>query len=107
ADDPLAGTIDPKIAFEADNLEAAAEAQLDADVMDPGPTSDPNSPVSLYDHGQLGTVADATVGRLVEPDEGSHTDQETDSVAYDAGSAGGGATAEELAIHETEPPRSV
>ena len=70
ADDPLAGTIDPKIAFEADNLEAAAEAQLDADVMDPGPTSDPNSPVSLYDHGQLGTVADATVGRLVEPDEG-------------------------------------
>ncbi|WFE51961.1 DUF5709 domain-containing protein [Micromonospora sp. WMMD1155] len=107
ADDPLAGTIDPKIAFEADNLEAAAEAQLDADVIDPGPTSDPNSPVSLYDHGQLGTVADATVGRLVEPDEGSHTDQETDSVAYDAGSAGGGATAEELAIHETEPPRSV
>lgn len=47
------------------------------------------------------------MGRLVEPDEGSHTDQETDSVAYDAGSAGGGATAEELAIHETEPPRSV
>ena len=70
--------------------------------MDPGPTSDPNSPVSIYDHGQLGTVADARpVGRLVEPDEGARTDQETDSIAYDAGSAGGGASAEELAIHET------
>ena len=46
-------------------------------------------------------------GRLVAPDEGAHTDQETDSVAYDAGSAGGGASAEELAIHETRPPHSV
>ena len=83
------------------------QAQLDADVMEPGPTSDPSSPVSLYDHGKLGSVADAQVGRLVEPDEGAHTDQETDSVAYDAGSAGGGASAEELAIHETRPPHSV
>ncbi|MFI7512174.1 DUF5709 domain-containing protein [Micromonospora echinofusca] len=107
ADDPLAGPVDPDIAAEADSEEAAAQAQLDADVLDPGPTSDPNSPVSLYDHGQLGSVADAEVGRLVEPDEGTHTDQETDSVAYDAGSAGGGASAEELAIHETRPPHSV
>ncbi len=106
-DDPLAGPVDPDIAAEADSQEQAAQAQLDADVIDPGPTSDPNSPVSLYDHGQLGTVADATVGRLVEPDEGAHTDQETDSIAYDAGAAGGGASAEELAIHETQPPHSV
>ncbi|GAA4575166.1 hypothetical protein GCM10023176_43910 [Micromonospora coerulea] len=106
SDDPLAGTIDPDIAAEATSDEAAAQAQLDADVIDPGPTSDPNSPVSIYDHGQLGSVADAQVGRLVEPDEGAHTDQETDNVAYDAGAAGGGATAEELAIHETRPPRA-
>ncbi|MEU5565962.1 DUF5709 domain-containing protein [Micromonospora musae] len=106
-DDPLAGAVDPGIAAEADSEEAAAQAQLDADVMDPGPSSDPDSPVSLYDHGQLGTVADAEVGRIVEPDEGAHTDQETDNVAYDAGSAGGGASAEELAIHETQPPHSV
>ncbi|GIJ34256.1 DUF5709 domain-containing protein [Verrucosispora sp. WMMD703] len=106
-DDPLAGPVDPDIAAEADSREQAAQAQLDADVIDPGPTSDPKSPVSLYDHDRLGTSADATVGRLVEPDEGAHTDQETDSIAYDAGAAGGGASAEELAVHETRPPHSV
>ncbi|MEU4568050.1 DUF5709 domain-containing protein [Micromonospora sp. NPDC023956] len=106
ADDPLAGPVDPDIAAEADSEEAAAQAQLDADVMNPGPTSDPHSPVSLYDHGQLGGVGDAQVGRLVEPDEGVRSDTETDSVAYDAGAAGGGASAEELAIHETRPPEA-
>ncbi|MEU0960524.1 DUF5709 domain-containing protein [Micromonospora aurantiaca] len=106
ADDPLAGPVDPDIAAEADSEEAAAQAQLDADVIDPGPVSDPQSPVSVYDHGQLGTVADHQVGRLVEPDEGAHTDQETDNVAYDAGAAGGGASAEELAVHETRPPEA-
>ncbi|WP_025616791.1 DUF5709 domain-containing protein [Salinispora cortesiana] len=104
ADDPLAGPVDPDIAAEANSPEQAAQAQLDADVFEPGPSSDPNSPVSLYDHGLLGSGADAQVGRLVEPDEGAHPDQETDSVAYDAGSAGGGASAEELAVHETRPP---
>ena len=42
---------------------------------------------------------------LVETDEGYGSDDEPDSVAYDAGAAGGGASAEELAIHETNPPR--
>jgi hypothetical protein len=106
ADDPLAGPIDPDITAEADSDEAAAQAQLDADVLNPGPTSDPRSAVSLYDHGRLGGGADAQVGRLTEPDEGAHSDSETDNVAYDAGSAGGGATAEELAIHETRAPES-
>lgn len=105
ADDPLAGPVDPGIAAEADSEEAAAQAQFDADVINPGPTSDPRSAVSLYDHGNLGGRANTgQVGRLVDPDEGAHTDQEADAVAYDAGSAGGGASAEELAVHETRPP---
>jgi hypothetical protein len=56
----------------------------------------PDSPVSMYD------VPDETgpVGRLVEPDEGVREDDETDAIAYDAGPAGGGPTAEEAAIHE-------
>ncbi|WP_422771641.1 DUF5709 domain-containing protein [Plantactinospora sp. WMMC1484] len=104
-DDPLAGPVDPAIAAEADSEEAAAEAQLDADVIDPGPTSDPHSPVSIYDHGNLGDApGGGPVGRLVESDEGARTDDETDSVAHDAGAAGGGASAEELAINETQPP---
>lgn len=103
-DDPLAGPVDPDIAAEADSEEAAAQAQFDADVMGQGPTSDPDSPVSVYDHGNLGETSGKPMGRLTEPDEGAHTDQETDSVARDAGAAGGGASAEELAIHETRPP---
>jgi hypothetical protein len=104
-DDPLAGAVDPAIAAEADSEEAAAEAQLDADVMDPGPTSDPRSPVSIYDHGILGDApGGGPVGRLVEPDQGAREDDETDSIAYDAGAAGGGASAEELAVNETQPP---
>ncbi|MDG4784676.1 DUF5709 domain-containing protein [Micromonospora sp. WMMD1102] len=104
-EEPLAGPADEAISGEADSEEAAAEAQLDADVLDPGPTSDPNSPVSIYDHGNLGDApGGGPVGRLVEPDEGARDDDETDSVAFDRGAAGGGASAEELAINETQPP---
>ncbi|MDG4767648.1 DUF5709 domain-containing protein [Solwaraspora sp. WMMD406] len=102
--DLLSGPADPALGDEADSERAAAQAQLDADVIDPGPSSDPDSPVSVYDHGRLGGSADGMVGRLVEPDEGAHSDAEPDAVAADAGAAGGGASAEELAIHETQPP---
>lgn len=101
---PLAGPADPSLALEADSEAAASQAQLDADVMGDGPTSDPNSPVSIYDHGNLGAATGGKVGRLVEPDEGALTDDERDSIAFDAGVSGGGATAEELAVHETPPP---
>ena len=102
ADDPLAGPVDPDIAAEADNEEAAAQAQLDADVIDPGPTSDPNSPVSLYDHGQLGTVADATGGPAgASRTRGRTPTRRPTTSRTTPGAAGGGATAEELAIHET------
>jgi hypothetical protein len=40
------------------------------------------------------------VGRLVDPGEGSFADNEAEALAYDAGAAGGGASAEELAMHE-------
>lgn len=79
-------------------------ARLAADVYGESPVSDPHSPVSIYDSGQLDEVASTPVGRLVAPDEGYGDDQEADSVAYDAGASGGGATAEELAIHESRSP---
>jgi hypothetical protein len=43
------------------------------------------------------------VGRLVEPDEGAHTDTEKDVVARDAGIDGGDESAEEAALHEIPP----
>ncbi|MFY1633923.1 DUF5709 domain-containing protein [Solwaraspora sp. WMMB335] len=103
--DLLAGSADTALGDEADSEDAQRQAQRDADVLDPGPYSDPRSPVSVYDHGQLGDGDDgALVGRLVEPDEGAHVDAEPDSVAMDAGAAGGGASAEELAVRPTQPP---
>jgi len=88
-----------------ETVDSSAQRNFDADVWGASPTSDPNSQVSLYDDGQLDDETPQPVGRLVEPDEGYGFDNETDSVAYDAGAAGGGASAEELAIHETNPPR--
>jgi hypothetical protein len=98
-DDPLSNPVDPALSGEADGEAAAAQARFDDDVLNPGPTSDPSSPVSIYDHDNLGTVTGTTVGRLVESDA-----TETDSIGYDAGPAGRGASAEELAVRETPPP---
>lgn len=42
------------------------------------------------------------VGRLVDPDDGGLFDTEADSVAYDAGAAGGAPSAEEAAMHDVE-----
>lgn len=38
-------------------------------------------------------------GRLVEPDEGSHPDRESDAIADDVGRAGYASSAEEAAVH--------
>jgi hypothetical protein len=58
-----------------------------------------DSAVSMYDRDEPGLPPNARVGRLVAPDEGAHEDTEKDEIALDAGAAGGGASAEELAMH--------
>jgi Family of unknown function (DUF5709) len=57
------------------------------------------SKVSMYDRPGPGLPPDRRVGRPVAPDEGTAPDKEKDEIAFDAGAAGGGASAEELAIH--------
>jgi uncharacterized protein DUF5709 len=101
AEDPLAARRDPV----DETVDSSEQRRFDADVWGESPTSDPGSPVSLYDDGQLDYDSPRPVGRLVAPDEGSGFDEETDSVAYDAGASGGGASAEELAMHETGEPK--
>jgi len=44
-------------------------------------------------------VGDVRSGRLVAPDEGAHSDEESAAVATDVGIDGAGATAEEAAMH--------
>ena len=46
-------------------------------------------------------------GRLFEEDEGAHDDEEPDAVAWDAGVDGGGASAEEAAVHLVDDPNGV
>jgi hypothetical protein len=87
-----------------ETVDDSEQREFDRDVWSPSPVSDPGSPVSLYDDGQLDGDLPRPVGRLVAPDEGAGWDDEADSVAYDAGAAGGGASAEELAMHETTEP---
>lgn len=51
-----------------------------------------------------GYERESRTGRLVAPDGGFGEDEEADSVAWDAGIDGGGASAEEAAIHLVEDP---
>ena len=51
-----------------------------------------------------GYETEARAGRLVAYDEGVRSDEEADSVAWDAGIDSGAASAEEAAIHVVEDP---
>ena len=86
--------------FDAEPADAETDV-VDSDTsLDVSGTVEPrtDSPVSMYDTGIGG--GGGLVGRIVEPDEGAHEDTEADMVGYDAGAAGGGPSAEELAMHE-------
>jgi hypothetical protein len=81
------------------------QPDLDAGLFDAAsPVADGDSEVSVYDVPDAVPEVGTPIGRLVEPDEGAHSDDEPDAVAYDAGAAGGGPSAEELAMHEIPEP---
>jgi hypothetical protein len=67
---------------EADEDDDAGDEDVDGLLLDDGP--------------------DPRAGRLVAEDEGAHPDEEEDLVATDVGIDGGGATAEEAAMHVVE-----
>jgi hypothetical protein len=71
------------VPLETDSLDERL-AQEEPDISAEGRWSEPGEPV----------------GRLVDPADGGYDDNEPEALAYDAGAAGGGASAEELAIHE-------
>jgi Family of unknown function (DUF5709) len=84
--DQLLAEEEPDTPFEVDDDlpensddEDEAEEYVDGLLLDDGP--------------------DPRAGRLVAEDEGAHPDQESDLVARDAGIDGGGASAEEAAVH--------
>jgi hypothetical protein len=83
--------------------EEAAGESLDQRLAQETPDVDPDAdPAPDSDEDELtrrGYDVDPRAGRLVEDDEGFGEDTEADSVAWDAGVDGAGASAEEAAIH--------
>jgi hypothetical protein len=87
--DQLLAEEEPDVGFDADDEEPSDSGDEDA--------SDEDVDGLLLDDGP-----DPRAGRLVAEDEGAHVDSEADLVASDVGIDGGGATAEEAAMHVVE-----
>jgi hypothetical protein len=89
-----------------DDLLAEEEPDTPFDVDDDLPESseddDEDEDEEYLDGLLLDDGPDPRAGRLVAEDEGAHPDEEADLVARDAGIDGGGATAEEAAMHVVE-----
>lgn len=77
-------SLDGRLAREQDEVLADADVPADESARADDPFSE---------------RAGQGVGRLVEPDEGAHTDVDADMVATDAGTDLGGYSAEEAAMH--------
>ena len=82
---------DPALAYDEDDDD---EDEDDGEDLDAG---DEDVDGLLLDDGP-----DPRAGRLVAEDEGAHPDDEEDLVATDVGIDGGGASAEEAAVHVVE-----
>jgi hypothetical protein len=86
---------DPALDLDEDDDEDEDEDEDDED--DDEDAGDEDVDGLLLDDGP-----DPRAGRLVAEDEGAHPDEEEDLVATDVGIDGGGATAEEAAVHVVE-----
>src|SRR5579859_2832629 len=87
---------DPALQFEDDDEDDDEDEDEDEDDEDDD-AGDEDVDGLLLDDGP-----DPRAGRLVAEDEGAHPDDEADLVATDVGIDGGGATAEEAAVHVVE-----
>jgi Family of unknown function (DUF5709) len=90
-------SIEQRLAHEEpDPANAVEEPLVDWDVMGGDDPDDISADDDFLGDGEVG---DRRCGRLMAPDEGSHEDTEPDMVANDVGIDGGGASAEEAAMH--------
>ena len=73
------------------------DQRLEQEVPEPDPYAEAASETDEdLDDGEVGSER---AGRLVDPDEGAHTDTESDLVGEDVGIDGAAASAEEAAVH--------
>ena len=87
-------SLDELLAEEEPDITAEVDDDPAADLAGDEDAGDEDVDGLLLDDGP-----DARAGRLVAEDEGAHPDEEADLVARDIGVDGGGATAEEAAMH--------
>ena len=114
--DPVADPLDTGVApadrwsgansFGTTPAEARQGESLDQRLAEEEPDVDPDAdPLDDEDDtSRRGDDRELRAGRLVAEDAGFGTDNEPDAVAWDAGVDGGGASAEEAAIHIVEDP---
>jgi hypothetical protein len=93
--DQLLAEEEPDTALDLDDEDEDSEGGEDED-------EDEDEAEEYIDGLLLDDGPDPRAGRLVAEDEGAHPDNEADLVARDAGIDGGGATAEEAAVHVVE-----
>jgi hypothetical protein len=83
---------EPEVGY-ADPITPGGQPEFDPSEGDPG-EGDPTALTRNDDDPD-----DYLVGRIVQPDEGAHSDIDKDEIASDVGSDGGGFSAEEAAMH--------
>jgi hypothetical protein len=71
---------------------------IDQRIRQENPETDPYADVD-FEELDDNEVGDVRAGRLVDPDQGAGEDTEADLVGQDVGIDGGGASAEEAAVH--------
>jgi hypothetical protein len=87
--------------------EARAGESLEQLLAEEEPDIDPYAEAEADDEDELvrrGYEREARAGRLLADDEGFGADEQTDAVAWDVGIDGGGASAEEAAVHVVDDP---
>jgi len=89
--------LDLRLAEEEPDVSYDPDAPRDRDDSDEGDETGESD--EFFDSGQVGAQR---AGRLYAPDEGIGDDEEKDEVGFDAGIDGGGASAEEAAMHIVE-----
>jgi hypothetical protein len=82
-----------------EQLGETLDQRLQQEVPEPDPYEQAEKEVDPDEEDVDDEVGDARAGRLVEPDQGVHVDEEKDLVAEDVGIDGAGASAEEAAVH--------
>ncbi|GAA2399759.1 hypothetical protein Cme02nite_08720 [Catellatospora methionotrophica] len=87
--------------------EALAGESLEQHLAEEEPDIDPYAETADPDEDELirrGYEREPRAGRLVADDQGFGEDEQADSVAWDVGIDGGGASAEEAAMHVVDDP---